>query len=172
MTIFVIGTSGSGKSTLSREIAVKRSARYLEIDDVMFLPNWQKRSDQEIREIIEAEVDKPGELVLDGNFFSRGITPKTGDTVLVLDLAKPLVVSRVLRRSILRIITRKELWAGNKEEAKFLYSTDPEINPVLWAWKIHESRRKQFLQLINSLAHVTVHVVHSKRDLKELKVLL
>jgi adenylate kinase family enzyme len=172
MNFFIVGNSGSGKSTLSREIAVKKSIRYLEIDAVVFLPHWQKRSDQEIKKIIQTEIDRPGELVIDGNFFSRGISPAPGDTLIILNLAKPLVVWRVFRRSVSRIITQKELWAGNKEEAKFLFSTDPELNPVLWAWKIHETRSKQFSELVDFWDNVTCYVINSKKELRELKTLL
>ena len=40
---FVVGTSGSGKSIAAKEIAKLLSLKHVEIDDLLWLPNWTKR---------------------------------------------------------------------------------------------------------------------------------
>jgi hypothetical protein len=46
-------------------------------------------------------------------------------------------MSRITRRTLGRMITRAELWNGNREEWRYLLTLDPEINIVLWAWTQH-----------------------------------
>ncbi len=169
--IFVVGTSGSGKSTLGKYLANKLNYRYLELDAIFWLPNWTKRNEDELKTIIAFEQSQPGGLVLDGNTLSKGAAICPGDAFIFLDFSRPLIVSRVLRRTLKRVIFRTKLWSGNKEEGKFLFSRDPEINPVLWAYKTHYRRRSEYLELIQTLDGVIVHHIRSKRDLKELKQL-
>lgn len=167
--IFVVGTSGSGKSTLGEYLANNLGFRYLELDAIYWLPNWTAREAIELAQLIQAEQGKPGGLVLDGNVLSKGASIKTGDVLVFLDFSRALVVSRVLRRTLRRVLTRQVLWSGNREEAKFLFSLDPQVNPVMWAYTTHYRRRQEYLALIDSLSGVNVHHIKTKRDLKQLK---
>lgn len=167
--IFVVGISGSGKSTLGKYLAKKLDYRYLELDAIFWLPNWTKRNAAELKRMIELEQSKAGGLVLDGNTLTKGAIISPGDVLIFLDYSRALIVSRVLRRSIKRVIFRTELWSGNKERAKFLFSRDPEINPVLWAYKTHQRRQAEYLSLIQSLDGVTVHQIRTKNDLRLLR---
>jgi adenylate kinase family enzyme len=166
--IFVVGTSGSGKSTLGRFLADKLNYRYLELDSIFWLPNWTKRDPEELKTIILQEQSKPGGLVLDGNTLNKGAIISPGDVLIFLDYSRSLIVWRVLRRTIRRVIFRTELWSGNREEVSFLFSRDPQLNPVLWAWTTHERRRREYLDLIESLNGVTVYHVQTKQALKDL----
>ena len=59
--------------------------------------------------------------VVDGNYFSEGsadIVWPLADTIVFLDLPKPTVMWRVLRRSLQRTARRTELWAGNRESIR------------------------------------------------------
>ena len=167
--IFVVGTSGSGKSTLGKYLATTHDYRYLELDAIYWLPNWTPREASELTQLIREEQAKPGGLVLDGNTLNKGATISPGDTLVFLDFSRGLIVSRVLRRTIKRIITRQELWSGNREEAKFLFSRDPELNPVLWAFTTHYRRRGEYLDLISKLEGIEVLHITTKAHLKALK---
>jgi adenylate kinase family enzyme len=169
--IFVVGTSGSGKSTLGTYLAESLNYRYLELDSIYWMPNWTAREASELAQILETEQSKPGGLVLDGNVLSKGAKIAPADVLIFLDYSRALVVSRVLRRTIRRVITRQELWSGNREQAKFLVSTNPELNPVLWAYKTHFRRRNEYLTLISSLGEtgIMVHHIKTKRQLRALK---
>jgi adenylate kinase family enzyme len=170
--IFVVGTSGSGKSTLGKYLATKLGYRYLELDAIYWLPNWTPREASELAKLIGEEQAKPGGLVIDGNTLNKGATISPGDTLVFLDFSRGLIVSRVLRRTLKRIITRQELWSGNREETKFLFSRDPELNPVLWAYTSHNRRRGEYLDLISKLDGVDVHHINTKAQLKTLKAVL
>lgn len=75
---FVVGTSGSGKSTAAIQIAESLGLKHVEIDSLMWLPNWTKRKPSKLRTLLQNELDK-GPVVMDGNFASKGISPSPGD---------------------------------------------------------------------------------------------
>ena len=57
-----------------------------------------------------------------------------------LDYTRPVVMSRVLRRSFARATYARELWNGNTEG--FRDWADPE-HPVRWAWTTFTTRRSE-----------------------------
>lgn len=65
--INVVGTSGSGKSTLSKEIADKLEAKYISLDKLHWLPNWQTRRDEDFFELLEKQLNCEA-WVVDGNY--------------------------------------------------------------------------------------------------------
>jgi len=54
--------------------------------------------------------------VLDGNYSrTRHIKWKKCQMAVYLDMPFHIIFYRLLRRTLIRIVTGKELWAGNKE---------------------------------------------------------
>src|SRR5580658_4825568 len=90
--ISVRGASGSGKSTLACAIADKLGVRFIDLDDLFWLPEWVGRSDEEffaeVRRATEADI-----WVLAGNYTRIQDSLKDQiDTVIWLDYPKPLVM--------------------------------------------------------------------------------
>ncbi len=164
---FVVGTSGSGKSTAAKQIAELVGLKYVEIDDLMWLPNWVKREPSELRALLQNELDK-GSVVMDGNFASKGISPSPGDVLIFLDYPRWLVVSRLTRRSLIRVITRQELWSGNREQFRFLVSTDPELNPILFAYLSHAGRHLEYTKLLQESADTENYTIKNPKQLRKL----
>ena len=46
-------------------------------------------------------------------------------------------MSRVIRRTFLRIVKREQLWNGNRESWSNALSRDPMRNIILWSWNTH-----------------------------------
>ena len=84
--------------------------------------------------------------VVDGNYRRRvgDLVPGRADTVAWLDYSKTVVMARVVRRTLRRVLTREELWSGNKEPWSNLLSFNPERSIIAWSWKMHASYRTQF----------------------------
>ena len=164
---FVVGTSGSGKSTAAKQIAELLGLKYVEIDDLMWLPNWTKREPSELRTLLQNELDK-GPVVMDGNFASKGISPCPGDVLVFLDYPRWLVVSRLTRRSLKRVLTRQELWSGNTEEFRFLISPDPELNPILLAYLSHAGRHLEYTKLLQESADTENYTIKNPKQLRKL----
>jgi adenylate kinase family enzyme len=155
---YVIGTSGSGKSTFAARLCSIAEIPHLELDSLRHQANWTPLPDDEMRRRVESFCAQ-SDWVIDGNYsFVRDIILDRVTDVFMLDYPKALVMSRIIRRTLSRMITRKELWNGNREDWKFLFKLDPEENVILWAWKTYDKRVADFDRLVTELPDtVTVH---------------
>ncbi|MEY4418120.1 MAG: hypothetical protein RIQ88_558 [Actinomycetota bacterium] len=167
--IFIVGTSGSGKSTLAKELADAIGYDHVEIDALYWLPNWTKREKAEFDRLYQQAMKSSG-VISDGNFLTHGVTLGQGDCLIWLDLGRLTISRRILLRSVKRVVTREKLWSGNQEQVRFLFSFNPELNPVLWSWKSYERRKKEYAALINSVSDATVYRIQNKTDLAECKL--
>lgn len=64
------------------------------------------------------------------------------DAYVWLDLPRRTVIFRVIRRSAVNALTRRELWNGNREG--FRDWLDPE-HSIRWAWSQHAHKRHSTL---------------------------
>jgi adenylate kinase family enzyme len=170
--IFVVGTSGSGKSTLAKEIANQLLIPHIEMDAILWLPNWQKRNSKDFKRVIQKLMSENKRVVIDGNFLGKDLEPLSGDTLIFLDYPRLLVFSRILRRSIRRLVFRQKLWSGNREEWKFLFSRDFDLNPVLFSWISHEQRRARYSQYVEKRTDLKVYRITNRKELRAFRKLL
>jgi adenylate kinase family enzyme len=135
--VIVQGTSGSGKTTLSTALADAYRVERLELDGLYQQSNWQPLDVEEFRSRVESFVAQPG-WVVDGNYSQvRDILWPLATTILIIDLPKRVVMTRLIKRTFLRIFKREELWNGNRESWRNAMSRDPTRNIILWAWNAH-----------------------------------
>ena len=140
--VSVVGTSGAGKSTLARALSVALDADFLELDSVYHQPGWVPLPRDEFRRRVGEAV--AGERwVIDGNYTSnvKDLVWARADTVVWLDLPKRTVMRRIIWRSFQRAARRVELWNGNRERWRNLFSVDKEESVVAWAWQTHAATR-------------------------------
>lgn len=142
----VVGTTGSGKSTLARALAARLDLPHLELDELQHRPGWVPAPVEEFRAELRAFLDAaPQGWVVDGNYQRQtGDLLDDADTVVWLDYPRRVVVSRVVRRTLARAITRRRLWNGNREPWNVILRRDPDLNVVLWAWRTHPVNRQRF----------------------------
>lgn len=145
--VSVVGMSGSGKSTLARAIAEQLEVPCIELDAIHHLPDWEPMpTDQFV-----AEVDRrtaAGGWVVDGNYrqaVREGPVWDRADTVVWLDLPRHQAVRQVTGRTLRRVITREELWNGNRERWRDVCSLDPMRSMPLYVWTFYE-RKKAYLE--------------------------
>ena len=145
--ICIVGTSGSGKTTLARQLAERLNISHVELDALFWQPGWATTEDT----VFAARVDEAlsGDAwVADGNYYSRrDITWARADTIIWLDYALPLIFSRITWRTTSRLITRTELWNGNRERLRSVFSRDSIILWSLTTWGKNRRRyHQQFAQ--------------------------
>lgn len=144
--INIVGNTGSGKSTLARRLGRCLNAPCMDLDDIHWGPDWSMPTIAEFR--ARALAATTGERwVLAGNYSKvRDIVLSRADTVVWLDY--PLVLSfwRLWRRTLRRLITREELFAGNRESWRVQFLTRDSL--FLWALQSYERRRREFRALM------------------------
>lgn len=146
----VLGTSGAGKSRLAAAISDVLGVPRLELDAVFWDADWTYRDLGEAQALVRRFVEaNPGGWVIDGNWTSRlgGIldpgTAGGADTIVWLDHSRPVVMGRVVRRTIRRGLLREELWHGNRERPSSWVKRDPQENIMLWSWTQHPTMRRR-----------------------------
>lgn len=164
--ISVVGNSGSGKSRLAVELAATLGARHVELDGAIHQKDWVDLELDEFRRQVDKIVADTS-WVIDGNYSQvRDLVWGRADTVVWLDPPRRTVMRRVVGRTLTRVLTRRELWNGNRETWRDVLSFDPRRSIVAWAWVEH--RRYQTTYRAASLdpawAHLRFVRVRDQRD--------
>jgi hypothetical protein len=97
--------------------------------------------------------------VVDGNYSKvRDIVWSRVDTVVWLDFALPVIMGRLLWRTLRRVFSREELWSGNRE--RFLAQFFSRDSLFLWALRTYWRRRREYPELLERSEHAHLRVVH------------
>jgi adenylate kinase family enzyme len=136
--IWVVGTSGSGKSTLAAVIRERLGVPWIQLDELFHQPDWTPLPKSEFRAAVARAV--AGDVwVVDGNYTGtlEDLVLDRADTVVSLELPRRTVMRQVVWRTARRIVTREELWNGNRERLRNVFSLDRDRSIILWAWTSH-----------------------------------
>ena len=145
MRIVVIGTSGVGKSTFARALAQARGLPYVELDALFWLPDWTPRSRDDFRDHTLAATQGPA-WVADGNYSTvRDLLWPRATHIVWLNFGRLTVYSRIVRRTLRRVITREELWAGNRESWRKAFFSRQSI--ILWSLRTFGKNRRRYAAL-------------------------
>jgi adenylate kinase family enzyme len=106
---------------------------------------------------------------IDGNYRAvivDGVGWKRADTVIWFDLPRHVVMRQVITRSLRRAFTRDELWNGNREELRNLFSWDPTASIIRWAWTQHAKYLERYgsAMLDERYAHIRFIRLRSHHD--------
>jgi len=170
--INIIGTSASGKTTFSRKLAKQLNFACIELDDLLWLDDWQETPDpeffQKIRnKISEADSDtnKQG-YVIDGNYSrTTHITWQEIDTVIWLDFPFYLNLYQSIQRALSRAISKKTLWKNSNNTETFSRMLSPD-SIILWMIKTHQKNRKKYLVKMHDpkYSHIQFIRLKSRKD--------
>jgi adenylate kinase family enzyme len=141
MRVSVIGCSGAGKTTFGRALALHLGVAFIELDSMFHQSGWTPLPEAEFQARVRDAVGSDG-WVVDGNYGAvRPIVLERATTVVWLDYSRPRVMQQVIRRSVARAVTRRELWNGNREDAREWIKAD---HPIRWAWSQHGRKRAEY----------------------------
>jgi adenylate kinase family enzyme len=140
----VVGSPGSGKSTIGRLLAAKLDAPFVELDAIFHQPHWADLPLEEFRSRVTA-ITTGDTWVIDGNYLGvRDLVWQRSDAVVWLDLPRRTVMSRVIRRTLRRALTRERLWNGNTEPLSNFYRWDPTMNIIRWTWVKYDDYQERY----------------------------
>jgi len=123
--VAVMGGSCVGKTTFSRRLAEILGVPHVEVDALHHDPGWQEAPAEVLQARVRAALDAaPDGWVVDGNYRSKlgSLVLEHADTVVLLEPPFHVTFGRALRRTITRTITREELWNGNREQIRHLFT--------------------------------------------------
>lgn len=162
----MVGNSGSGKTTLARQLAGVLAAPHLELDSVFHQPGWQPLDDAAFRQRVADFTTGPS-WVVDGNYSTvQDLVWGRADSVVWLDLPRCQVMRQVIWRTLRRMVTRAELWNGNRERWRNLLRLDPAESIIVWAWTRHRvyQSRYEAARRDPANAHLTFIRLRSRAD--------
>ncbi|HET89697.1 MAG TPA: adenylate kinase, partial [Chloroflexi bacterium] len=136
--ILVIGTTGSGKTTMAHRLSRRLGLPHIELDALHWGPDWTPVPLPEFRASVQEALSRESWMT-DGNYSKvRDITWGRADTIVWLDYPLPVILGRLLRRTLRRVCHREQLWSDNREsfQAQFL-SRDS-----LFLWALQTYRRR------------------------------
>jgi adenylate kinase family enzyme len=106
-----------------------------------------------------AEALGGAEWVVDGNYsMLRDLVWGRADTVVWLDYAFPVVMARLLWRTLRRAATREELWSGNRESWRLSFFSRDSI--LWWGITTYRRRRRAYPAQLELPEHAHLQVVH------------
>ncbi len=168
--ISVVGSSASGKTTIAGIVSQVLGVPHLELDSVFHRPGWQPLDDASFRTSVAAFAQHDA-WVIDGNYVSHGVAQVVwprADTLVWLDPPRTTVLRRVLGRTLRRVVTREELWNGNRESWRGMFSRVPEDNVILWAWTRHAPTRERYEVMLRdgTWQHLSVRRLRTPADVR------
>ncbi|MGO9855228.1 MAG: adenylate kinase [Acidimicrobiales bacterium] len=127
-------------------LAAALGSPHVELDAIYHQPGWTPLSDEEFRARVAAATATT-RWVVDGNYsVVRELVWPRADTVVWFDLPYAIVLGRTIRRTVRRVISREELWNGNKEPFSNLWSLNPEKSIIAWAATRHRVYRGRYAE--------------------------
>ena len=166
LRISVVGTIGSGKTIFARKASELIRAPHVELDALHWEPNWIEAPNDLFRERVKQSLQGDS-WVADGNYHQvRDIVWNRADTVVWLDYPFRTIIARLTRRTLRRIRTHEQLWNGNREHIRGLFTRD---SVFLWAIRTYRRRRRQYPALLSrpENSHLTVVRLRSPSDTTE-----
>ena len=140
--VVVIGSSCSGKTTLAGRISGVRGVPHIELAAIHWLPQWRERPTEEFRELAALAV-AGDRWVADGNYsVVRDIVWARAPSIIWLNYSFPLVLWRVLNRTISRSVRGRVLFSGNKESLRMAFLSRESI--IWWVISTYHRRQREF----------------------------
>jgi len=156
--IAIVGVTGCGKTTLARQLSQRLGIPHVELDAFYWGPNWTESPRDVFRERV-TQVLSDEAWIVDGNYGkARDIIWGRADTLVWLDYGWPLVLWRLWWRTLRRVITRQELWQGNRESWRSQFLSRDSL--CVWAWQTYPRFRRTYPRLLSQPAYAHLPLVH------------
>jgi adenylate kinase family enzyme len=142
--ILVVGVSGNGKTALSRRLGARLGLPVTELDALNHQPGGTEASEEDFRRDVEAAMSSSDGWVLDGLYEWKigNLILRHADTLVWLDQPLPLVLRRLVKRAVKDIVTRRDLFNGNRQTWRFAFFMRDSL--VSYAVKQHFEYRRNW----------------------------
>jgi adenylate kinase family enzyme len=146
MRLVIVGTSGSGKTTLAKALSAALGVPRVELDAINWQAGWHDIATREpeafVRRVAEAAAGEA--WVIDGNYTAaRAVLWPRATAFIWIDYARPVIMRRVIWRSLSRAVSGQELWPGTGNREDFRRWLD-KGHPIRWAWDHWALNRQRY----------------------------
>lgn len=139
----IIGLPGAGKTTLASQLCHTLHLPHIELDALYWGRNWTRpKSEVFYQRVAQALTAKT--WLVEGNYCLCDLVWCQADTLIWLDLPLPILMGRLLKRTIGNLLTRKELW-GNGTYEQWRRSFFSRDSIFLKSLKNYHSKRQAIL---------------------------
>jgi adenylate kinase family enzyme len=145
--IVVVGSTGSGKTSLAAELGCILGLPHVELDALYWGPGWSEAPREDFRARVQAALAGPA-WVVDGNYSkqARDLTWGRAEGLVWLDYGLPVILWRLLRRTLQRTIRRELLWGANRETWRGAFFSKDSL--FLFAISSRRRHRQTFPQVL------------------------
>ena len=160
--VVVGGETNAGKTTFSRALAKRIGVPAIELDALFWGPGWTKATPDDFRARV-ATVAAGEAWVIDGNYsITRDLVWSRADTFIWLDPPFRVLLWRLFRRTNRRILTREQLWSGNRERFRTAYLSTDSL--YVWLARAYPRHRRAWPNAIAEHPHLLVLRFRSPRE--------
>lgn len=161
--ILLLGVTGSGKSTVARRVEQARGIPVIDVDALAWRPGWVKTPDDELAAAI-GEVAARDAWVMDAAWKATlpVVLPRT-QLVVALDLPRWLSLTRLLRRTAWRVISRNQVCGENVESLGSMLGRD---SIIAWHFQSFSRKRQQITAWVTDPQMPQVLHLRSARDVE------
>lgn len=136
----VYGATGSGKSTMARHLSELTDIPWTSVDDICWSPGWVQMPRDEQLARFDA-LTSTHSWILDAAYEAwRHLALERADLVVALDYPRLTSLTRLVRRTAVRMIRRQEVCNGNHESWRRLLGRD---SIVVWHISSFGSKRTE-----------------------------
>ncbi len=162
--IVIVGTTGSGKTTLGQCLAAQTGYTLVDLDALHWGPDWTPTPRELFRQRVSEALAGPRWVVAGNYSKTRDIVWARADTMVWLDYPLALTLTRLFRRTVKRIVTREELWSGNRETWRGQFASHDSL--FLYALQTHQRRRHELAADLTrpEYAHLEVLCFHRPNE--------
>lgn len=164
--VAVMGGSSVGKTTVSRRLAETLGVPHVELDALHHDAGWNEAPAEVFKARVRAAFESaPDGWVVDGNYRAKldALVLEQADTAVHLQPPLLPTFARALRRTITRTLTREELWNGNREQIRFLFT--PYWIPW-WVLRKHRHYAREIPRRVAEHPHLEVVTLRSDDEVE------
>jgi len=143
--IVIVGATGSGKTTLASALAQRLAIPHQETDAIYWGPDWTPIPLDDFRRRIE-QITLTPLWIIDGNYSRvRDLVWSRADTLIWLDYPFPIILFRLVLRSMRRIMRGELCCNGNRETWWNTFFDKDSL--FLWLLQSYPRQKRTYPQL-------------------------